>query len=134
MSDLSDGLERIAGEGWDTSGRRQSELVNLSFTLRDARLVKYVYEGEERQAYVGTIAIDGSVEEVFLRGAICTKQINWLIASGKLPAPLKLVRDSERFGSPYVLKADEPARAKGTDDGNAESPAAAGADAAARAA
>jgi len=125
MTDLSDGLEKIAGEGWDASTRRQSELVNLSFTLRDARLVKYVYEGEERQAYVGTIAIDGAEEDVFLRGAICTKQINWLIASGKLPAPLKLVRDSERFGSPYVLKSDEPARSKGPDDANGQSPAAA---------
>lgn len=124
MTDLSDGLDKIAEEASDSNGgRRQSELVNLSFTLRDARLVKYLYEGEERQAYVGTVAINGVEEDVYLRGAILTKQIKWLIANDKVPAPLKLVRDSERFGSPYVLKADEPARVKGPDEPNAQSPA-----------
>jgi len=123
MTDLSDGLEKIAEEGSDSNARRQSELVNLSFTLRDARIVKYVYEGEERQAYVGTVVIDGAEEEAYLRGAICMRQIKWLIENGKLPAALKLVRDSDRFGSPYVLKADEPAGLTGPDGVNGESSA-----------
>jgi hypothetical protein len=123
MTDLSDGLEKIAEEALDSNARRQSELVNLSFTLRDARLVKYVYEGEERQAYVGTVVIDGAEEEAYLRGAICMKQIKWLIEKGKLPAALKLVRDSDHFGSPYVLKADEPSRTTGADGLNGDSSA-----------
>ena len=117
MSELSDGLEKIAYEASDSGTRRpgelvtrrQSELVNLSFTLRDARLVKFVYQGEDRQAYIGSVVINGAEQEAYLGGAICMKQINWLIENRQLPAPLKLVRDSERFGSPYVLKADEPA-------------------------
>jgi hypothetical protein len=121
MTDLSDGLEKIAEEALDSNARRQSDLVNLSFTLRDARLVKYVYEGEERQAYVGTVVIDGAEEEAYLRGAICMKQVKWLIENGKLPAALKLVRDSDRFGSPYVLKADEPSRMTGADGLNGDS-------------
>ena len=125
MTDLSDGLEKIAEEASDSNARRQSELLNLSFTLRDARLVRYVYEGEERQAYVGTVMIDGAEEEAYLRGAICMKQIKWLIENRKLPAALKLVRDSDRFGSPYVLKADEPARLTGPDGVNSESSASA---------
>ena len=120
MTDLSDGLEKIAEEASDSNARRQSELVNLSFTLRDARLVKYVYEGEERHAYVGTVVIDGGEEEAYLRGAICMKQIKWLIENGKLPAAVKLVRDSDRFGSPYDLRADEPARMTGLDGVNGE--------------
>jgi len=123
MTDLSDGLDKIAEEAADSNARRQSELVSLSFTLRDARLVKYVYEGEERQAYVGTVMIDGAQEEAYLRGAICMKQIKWLIENGKLPAALKLVRDSDRFGSPYVLKADELARMTDLDRVNGESSA-----------
>src|SRR5207247_9532361 len=95
-------------------------------TRRAARLVKYEYGGEERQAYVGTVMIDGAQEEAYLRGAICMKQIKWLIENGKLPAALKLVRDSDRFGSPYVLKADEPARMTGPDsvkgEGSAPAP------------
>ena len=126
MTDLSEGLEKIAEEASDSNARRQSELVNLSFTLRDARLVKYVYEGEERQAYVGTVVIDETEEEAYLRGAICMKQIKWLIENGKLPATLKLVRDADRFGSPYVLKAAEPARMTGPDsvkgEGSAPAP------------
>ena len=120
MTDLSDGLEKIAEEASDSNARRQSELVNLSFTLRGARLVKYVYEGEERQAYVATVVMDGAEEEAYLRGAICMKQIKWLIENGKLPAAVKLVRDSDRFGSPYVLRADEPARMTGLDGVNGE--------------
>src|ERR671922_1496769 len=101
MTDLSDGLEKIAEETPDSNARRQSELVNLSFTLRGARLVKFVYQGEERQAYVGSIVINGAEQEAYLGGAICMRQIKWLIENRKLPAALKLIRDSDRFGSPY---------------------------------
>jgi hypothetical protein len=129
MSELSDGLEKIAEESSDSSARRQgelvtrrqSELVNLSFTLTNARLVKFVYQGEERQAYVGSVVINGAEEEAYLGGAICMKQIKWLVESAKLPAPLRLVRDSDRFGSPYVLKAAEPAGLVGPDNLNGHS-------------
>src|SRR5437867_13335753 len=100
MTDLSDGLEKIAEEASDSNARRQSELVNLSFTLRDARPVKYVYAGEERQAYVGTVVTDEAGEDAYPGAAICMKQIRWLSEHGKLAAALQRVRDPEHVRSP----------------------------------
>lgn len=96
-------LDRIAEETLE-GANKQAELVNMTFTLVSVELVNYEYQGEKRESYIGMISRDGVEDRYWLSGAILRRQIDYLVKEGKLPCRVKLIRDADRNGSPYVLK------------------------------
>lgn len=106
---IAEELDKIALETIE-GANKQAELVNMTFTLVGAELVNYEYQGEKRESYIGTVSMDGKEDRYWLSGSILRRQIDWLMANGKLPVRVKLIRDADRNGSPYVLKAMEPVR------------------------
>lgn len=97
-------LDRIAEESVENANK-QAELVNLTFTILSVELVSYEYQGEQRQSYVGVVSRDGQEDDRFwLSGSILRRQIDFLVKEQKFPMRVKLIRDADRNGSPYVLK------------------------------
>lgn len=119
---ISEELDRVAEEAWEAQAQKQSELVNLTFTLVAARLITYEYQGEQRQTYIATVTMDGVDSDYYLGGSIIDRQVKWLLDEKKLPCRVRLIRDADRKGSPYVLKStsenstQSEATVKTTDD------------------
>lgn len=96
-------LDRIAEETAE-GANKQAELVNVTFTIVSVELVKFEYQGEARESYIGIVSRDGQEDRYWLSGAVLRRQIDYLVKEGKLPCRVKLIRDADRNGSPYVLK------------------------------
>lgn len=104
LMNTTDELDRIAEEAWEGAAKKQSELVNLTFTIVAAKHITYDYQGEQRQTYVATVAMDGKEEDYYLGGLMVDKQVKYLLDSNLLPTRVRLIRDADRKGMPYVLK------------------------------
>lgn len=104
MTNTSEELDRVAEEAWEGAAKKQSELVNLTFTIVAAKHITYDYQGEQRQTYVATVSMDGKEEDYYLGGLMVDKQVKYLIDNQKLPTRVRLIRDADRKGMPYVLK------------------------------
>lgn len=104
MTNISEEMDRIAEETLE-GANKQAELVNLTFTLISVELVHYEYKEEKRESYVGTVSLNGKEDDRYwLSGAILRRQIDYLVKEDAFPVRVKLIRDADRNGSPYVLK------------------------------
>lgn len=104
--DINLELERIAEEAYGEI-LKQAEMINVTFTLQDAEVVTFEDEqtGEPRHSYKATIQIDDEPPVLcWLGGRIVFRQVEWLLANGKLPLIVKLIRDAALKGQPYKLQ------------------------------
>ena len=103
MNDIAENLNRIAEEGG--GARKEQELVNVDFTLKVARLHRYDYKGEERQSWIAVCELpDGTEDEFYIGGSTSFRQVQWLVDNEKLPLRVRMTRDTNKEGQPYVLK------------------------------
>ncbi len=108
MSDLNDTLQGIANDAWNHSDTgKQVDLVNLDFIFLDVETVEWEDQEtkETKDGRVGTIDKGEGPERYWLDGALVRPQVDYMVEQGLLPHRMRLIRDGERRGSPYILQA-----------------------------